>query len=49
MVLIRTWGSMPEGVCYSILLMNAFTPLIDSYVRPKLYGYVKRTNKEEAS
>ena len=40
-VLIRTWGSMPEGVCYSILLMNAFTPLIDRYVRPKPYGYVK--------
>jgi len=48
-VLIRTWGSMPEGVCYSILLMNAFTPLIDRYVRPKPYGYVKRTKKEAAS
>lgn len=48
-VLIRTWGSMPEGVCYSILLMNAFTPLIDRYVRPKPYGYVKSRNKEAAS
>ena len=48
-VLIRTWGSMSEGVAYSILLMNAFTPLIDRYVRPKPYGYVKRTNKEAAS
>jgi electron transport complex protein RnfD len=45
-VLIRTWGSMPEGVCYSILLMNAFTPLIDRYVRPKPYGFVKRKKKE---
>jgi electron transport complex protein RnfD len=45
-VLIRTWGSMPEGVCYSILLMNAFTPLIDRYVRPKPYGFVKREKKE---
>ena len=31
---------MPEGVAYSILLMNAITPLIDRYVRPKPYGYI---------
>ncbi len=47
-VLIRTWGSMPEGVCYSILLMNAFTPLIDRYVRPRLYGRVKRSKEAAA-
>lgn len=40
-VLIRILGNMPEGVAYSILLMNAFTPLIDRYARPKPYGYVK--------
>jgi Na+-translocating ferredoxin:NAD+ oxidoreductase subunit D len=39
-VMIRLYGSMPEGVAYSILLMNAFTPLIDRYVRPTPYGYV---------
>lgn len=36
--LIRLKGGYPEGVCYSILLMNAVTPLIDRYVKPKIYG-----------
>ena len=35
---IRLWGGYPEGVCYSILLMNAFTPLIDRYVKPRRFG-----------
>jgi len=35
---IRLWGGYPEGVCYSILIMNAATPLIDRYVRPRIYG-----------
>ena len=37
-VLIRLVGGYPEGVCYSILLMNAVTPLIDQLVRPRLFG-----------
>ncbi len=40
-VLIRLYGSMPEGVAYSILLMNAFTPLIDRYLKPKPHGFKK--------
>lgn len=40
-VVIRLIGGYPEGVCFSILLMNAFTPLIDRHVRPRVYG-VKR-------
>lgn len=48
-VLIRRLGSMPEGVAYSILLMNAFTPLIDRYVRPRPYGALKRARKEVSS
>lgn len=36
--LIRTFGGYPEGVCYSILLMNCFTPLIDRFIKPKRYG-----------
>ncbi|MFC1643489.1 RnfABCDGE type electron transport complex subunit D [Chlamydiota bacterium] len=32
-VIIRKWGGYPEGVCYSILLMNAVTPIIDRYQR----------------
>ncbi|HDL85422.1 MAG TPA: RnfABCDGE type electron transport complex subunit D [Candidatus Acetothermia bacterium] len=46
--IIRIYGSMPEGVCYSILLMNAFTPLIDRQVHPRVFGMVKRTKKEVA-
>ncbi len=46
--IIRIYGSMPEGVCYSILLMNAFTPLIDRHVHPRVFGMVKRTKKEVA-
>lgn len=37
-VLIRLVGGYPEGVCYSILLMNCVTPLIDRYIQPTLYG-----------
>jgi len=37
-VLIRLAGGYPEGVCYSILLMNAVTPLIDRLVKPKRFG-----------
>lgn len=36
--LIRLKGGYPEGVCYSILLMNCVTPLIDRYVKPRIYG-----------
>lgn len=36
--LIRLLGGYPEGVCYSILLMNAFTPLIDRYIKPRRFG-----------
>ena len=35
---IRKFGGYPEGVSYSILLMNLLTPLIDRYIRPKVYG-----------
>jgi electron transport complex protein RnfD len=35
---IRTWGAYPEGAGFAILLMNAATPLIDYYIRPRIYG-----------
>lgn len=35
---IRTWGGYPEGVAFSVLIMNALTPLIDHYLRPRIYG-----------
>ncbi|MFU8796995.1 MAG: RnfABCDGE type electron transport complex subunit D, partial [Dehalococcoidia bacterium] len=41
-MIIRQFGGMPEGVCYSILFMNAITPLIDRYTKGRPYGLVKR-------
>ncbi len=35
---IRTWGAYPEGSGFAILLMNSATPLIDYYIRPRIYG-----------
>ncbi len=39
---IRIWGSYPEGVSFSILFMNALTPLIDRYSGGKPFGYIKK-------
>jgi electron transport complex protein RnfD len=36
--LVRLKGGPPEGVSYSILIMNAFTPLIDRYTVPRRFG-----------
>ncbi len=40
---IRFFGGYPEGVSYSILLMNIATPLIDRYTMPKKFGEVKKS------
>ncbi|MEN7973538.1 MAG: RnfABCDGE type electron transport complex subunit D [Verrucomicrobiota bacterium] len=42
--LIRLWGSYPEGVSFSILFMNALTPLIDRNTINKPFGYVAPVN-----
>lgn len=39
-ILIRVWGVYPEGVSFGILIMNAFTPLINIYFKPKRFGEV---------
>ncbi|GAB6051916.1 RnfABCDGE type electron transport complex subunit D [Magnetospira thiophila] len=39
---IRTWAGYPEGVAFAVLLMNACTPLIDRYMKPRVFG---RTGK----
>jgi len=41
-ILLRNFSNMPEGVCFSILIMNAFVPLIDKYVRIKPFGFVRK-------
>ncbi|MFB5066983.1 MAG: RnfABCDGE type electron transport complex subunit D [Candidatus Wallacebacter cryptica] len=38
LVIIRFWGNLPEGLTYSILLMNALTPLLNRWTRPRIYG-----------
>ena len=40
--LIRTWGGYPEGVSYSILIMNLTVPLIDRVTKPRIFGEVKK-------
>lgn len=39
--LIRAYGKYPEGVTYAILIMNVLTPLIDRWMRPRVYGTPK--------
>jgi len=43
--LIRLAGSLPEGVSYSIILMNIFTPLIERLTTPKPFGTPKKEKK----
>ena len=39
-VVIRTFGAYPEGMSFAIFIMNAFTPLINTYCKPKRFGEV---------
>lgn len=41
-VAIRCWGAYPEGMSFAILIMNAFTPLINTYCKPKRFGEVAK-------
>lgn len=43
-MVIRLFGSLPEGVTFGILLMNGLTPLIDNLTLPKKFGEVKKSN-----
>ena len=42
---IRKWGGYPEGVSFSILMMNAVVPLLDRVCRPRIYGYEKNAKR----
>jgi electron transport complex protein RnfD len=44
-VVIRLWGAYPEGVSFAILIMNAFTPLINKLCKPTVFGVVKPAKK----
>jgi len=37
-VIIRVWGAYPEGVSFAILIMNAFVPLMNKYIKSKRFG-----------
>ncbi len=41
-VVIRVFGAYPEGVSFAILIMNAFTPLINTYIKPKRFGEARK-------
>ena len=45
-VIIRTWGSYPEGMSFAILIMNAATPLLNMYIHPKRFGEPKAEAKK---
>ncbi|RKF19928.1 electron transport complex subunit RsxD [Alginatibacterium sediminis] len=38
---IRTWGGYPDGVAFAVLLANICVPMIDYYIRDRVYGYQK--------
>jgi electron transport complex protein RnfD len=40
-MVIRIWGAYPEGVSFAILIMNAFTPLINRSIKPRRFGMTK--------
>lgn len=42
---IRLTGGYPEGVSYSILLMNIATPLIDKFTTPRVFGHLKKAKE----
>lgn len=39
---IRRFGAYPEGMSFAIFIMNAFVPLINTYVKPQRFGVVKK-------
>ena len=46
-MIIRMFGGYPEGVSYSILLMNVAAPLIERFTRPRIYGAPKKEKKNK--
>ncbi len=44
-MVIRLWGQYPEGVSFSILIMNCLTPLINNFCQKRMYGGAKKNEK----
>lgn len=49
LAVIRKWGSYTEGVTYAILVMNIVTPLIDKFVKIRVYGQEKAKKEVKAN
>ncbi|MCL2230623.1 MAG: RnfABCDGE type electron transport complex subunit D [Treponema sp.] len=47
-VFIRFFSAYPEGVSYAIIIMNLFVPLIDKYIRPRVYGHSITKKRKKA-
>ena len=45
---IRLWGSLPEGVSFSIILMNVFVPYFEDWTAPTPFGFVKEKKQKKA-
>ncbi|MBP8959909.1 MAG: RnfABCDGE type electron transport complex subunit D [Bacteroidales bacterium] len=45
-ILIRVFGAYPEGVSFAILIMNAFVPLMNAYIKPKRFGEEVKHGKD---
>jgi len=41
-IIIRVWGAYPEGMSFAIIIMNGFTPLINTYIRPTLFSSLSK-------
>lgn len=48
-IIIRRFGAYPEGVSFAILLMNSFTPLINRYCRPAIFGECEKKFADKAA
>lgn len=46
-IIIRTFSNFPEGVVFSILIMNMATPLIDRHTGNRIFGKVKVKDNEK--
>jgi electron transport complex protein RnfD len=46
-LMIRRWGSYPDGVAFAVLLMNCAAPLLDRYTRPRIYGEASPQGERE--
>ncbi len=45
--LIRAFGSFPEGFSFALLIMNLAVPLLDKYITPKPFGYIKPSKRDK--